>query len=124
MKKIMLFACFVMSIMFSAHHVMAQSDVPLMVLRYNQPRIYYDKQLYNIIKKAVAIKPNLILSLVSFVPKARSESSQEGIDASAAKHLSQLVVDLRAMGIPQKSINITKDSAPDAQFHEIYIYVD
>ncbi len=102
----------------------AQSETPLMVLRYNQPRIYYDKQLYNVVKKAVAIKPEVAFSVVSFVPKATSENVQDSLDNAARQHLNKFVADLRAMGIPQERINITNDYAPDARFHELYLYVD
>lgn len=100
------------------------NDIPLVVIRYNQPRIYYDKQLYNAISKAVKIKPSVTLSLVSFIPENGSEDRRERVKNLAEKQLSKLMVDLRKMGIPRDRISVSKEYVPDARYHEVYLYVD
>jgi hypothetical protein len=98
----------------------AQNDIPLMVLRYNQPRIYYDKQLYTAISKAVAIKPEVRFSLVSFVP----EQGGEAMEQTASGQTAKLVASLKQMGIPQSRITVSSEKVNDAPYHEIYLYVD
>jgi hypothetical protein len=122
-NKIILLVMLVVSIMFP-QFATAQSDVPLMIVRYNQPRIYYDKQLYNVAQKAINIKPEVIFSVVSFVPKAGEYGDQDTIDEAAEKQTAIFVAKLKQMGIPLKQINISKEYAPDARHHEIYLYVD
>ncbi len=102
----------------------AQSDIPLLVLRYNQPRIYYDKQLYAAVSKAVAIKPEVVFSIVSFVPANGSEDRQEQMAVIAAQQTNQLVAAMKNMGIPQNRINVSRETVNDARYHEIYMYVD
>ena len=98
----------------------SQSDTPLMVLRYNQPNIYYDKQLFNAVSKAVAIKPSVTFSLVSFVPTTGGEA----MASAANSHSSTLVSKLQAMGIPAAHIKVSQQAVNDAKHHEIYLYVD
>jgi hypothetical protein len=102
----------------------AQSDIPLLVLRYNQPRIYYDKQLYSAVSKAVAIKPDVSFSIVSFVPVNGSEDRQERMAMIATQQTNQLMTAMKNMGIPQSRINVSRETVTDAKYHEIYMYVD
>ena len=102
------------------HGAQAQSDIPLMVVRYNQAHIYYDKQLYSAVSKAVAIKPEVTFSLVSFVPS----SGGEAMDAAATAQTNAFVGRLQNMGIPAAHIHVTKQNVADSQYHEIYLYVD
>jgi hypothetical protein len=101
----------------SAH---AQNDVPLLVLRYNQPRIYYDKQLYTAVSKAVAIKPEVRFSIVSFVPDQGGEAMQQ----AATAQTNALIASLQKMGIPASRISVSSEKVNDAPYHEIYLYVD
>lgn len=117
MKNILL----IIAIMFGAQQVLAQSEVPLMVVRYNQARVYYDKQLYNVAKKAVNIKPNVIFSIVSYVPKA---NAQDTVDEMANNQVGKFVNDLRKMGVPDKNIDVTTKHVADSKYHEIYLFVD
>lgn len=100
------------------------SDVPLVVIRFNQRRVFFEKPLYNAVSKAIAIKPGTIFEVVSFVPQASSSGGQERVDANAASQQAQVVNTLRQIGIPRQQIRTSRDIAPDAQFHEIYVYVE
>ncbi len=98
----------------------SQSDVPLLVVRYNQPHIYYDKQLYSAVSKAVAIKPSVVFSLVSFVPSA----GDDAVSAAAGAQTSALVGKMQGMGVPAARIHVSNQSVNDSRYHEIYLYVD
>jgi hypothetical protein len=120
----MLMACVGASAPSNAYAQGAQSDIPLLVLRYNQPRIYYDKQLYAAVSKAVAIKPDVRFSLVSFVPANGSDDRQEQMAALASQQTNQVVAALKNMGVPQSRVNVSRETMSDARYHEIYMYVD
>jgi hypothetical protein len=102
----------------------SQSDIPLMVVRFNQARVYYDKQLFNVASKALKIKPDVMFSVVSFVPAIGSEEQQEEIEKHAARQTSKFIADLKGMGVPAGQINLSKEKATDSKFHELYLYVD
>lgn len=102
----------------------AANDIPLVVIRFNQRKVFYERPLYNAVSKAVAIKPSAIFEVVSFVPQSSSEDTQEKLDQMAASQQSAVVGTLRSIGIPQNQIRTSRDVAPDTQFHEVYIYVE
>lgn len=102
----------------------AASEIPLVVIRFNQRKVFYERPLYNAVSKAVAIKPNVVFDVVSFVPQGTSDDSQDKLDQMAASQQSAVIGTLRSMGIPARQIRTSRDIAPDTQFHEIYIYVE
>lgn len=102
----------------------AANDIPLVVIRFNQRKVFYERPLYNAVSKAVAIKPGTIFEVVSFVPQGTSENAQEKLDQMSASQQSAVVGTLRSIGIPQNQIRTSRDVAPDTQFHEVYIYVE
>ncbi|MFO1242551.1 MAG: hypothetical protein U1E36_05040 [Rickettsiales bacterium] len=99
------------------------SDIPLVVIRFNQRKVFFERPLYNAVSKAVSIKPNVMLDVVSFIPQASSEDGQERVNASAASQQASVVNALLSMGVPRGQIRTSRDVAPDTQFHEVYVYV-
>ena len=93
------------------------SNTPLMVIRYNQPKVFYQRQLYNAVSRAVAIKPSVVFDVVSFTPAAADK-------AKSSQQTSALVGDMVSVGIPQERIHVSEQPVDDSRTHEIYIYVD
>jgi exonuclease VII large subunit len=102
----------------------AANNVPLVVITYNQPRVHYSKQLYQAMSRAVAIKPDVMVTVSSFVPKIGSDSYKAQMRQASARQRQQLVQDLNAMGIPKDRIRVTTDYVTDSKYHELYVYVD
>lgn len=109
---------------FDGDQYAAGNEIPLVVIRFNQRKVFYERPLYNAVSKAVAIKPNVVLDVVSFVPQTPSEDSQEKMNQMAASQQSAVIGTLRSIGIPANQIRASRDIAPDTQFHEVYIYVE
>ena len=54
-----------------AQEVMAVGDMvdkPLMIIRFNQPRVYFGKQLSLAVGKAEKVKPDIVYEVTSYVP--------------------------------------------------------
>ncbi len=102
----------------------AASDIPLVVIRYNQKRVYYDRQLFNAASKALDIKPSARFSLVSFVPQYGSSRAKDKLHASAVQQTNKLIADFKEMGVPKDRINVSRELVDDTRHHEVYIYVD
>jgi hypothetical protein len=100
------------------------NDVPLMILRYNKPRIYYSRQLYQVISRAVEIKPSVVFEIVSFIPKQPYESRREKMENEAKQNVNQLIEHMKEMGVPRERITVTRQQVDDGRYHEIYLYVD
>ena len=96
---------------------------PLMVIRFNQQKVYYDRTLYTAISKAVEAKPTVMFDLVSVVP----ESGDAGRDArwaqNAETNLGRVVASMNQMGVPQSRIGVTRRNVPGASGSEVQIFV-
>lgn len=102
----------------------AQMDVPLVVIRFNQRKVYFERQLYTAISKAVAVKPDVLLELVSFVPQGASDQQNQSISAKSEQNLASVIQSLQGMGVPRERINIVKESSSTIRFQEVHIYVE
>lgn len=102
----------------------AQADVPLVVIRFNQRKVYFERQLYTAISKAVAIKPDVLLELVSFVPQGASDQQSQNLAAKSEQNLSSVIQSLQKMGVPRERINVVKEPSDAIRFQEVHIYVE
>lgn len=100
------------------------SQTPLMVIRYNQSKVFYQRQLYNAVSRAVSIKPGVMFEVVSFVPSTGDSGRDEVQAARADQQMKALLADMNQIGVPAQRIHATREAASDAKQHEIYIYVD
>ncbi|TAE34696.1 MAG: hypothetical protein EAY65_01790 [Alphaproteobacteria bacterium] len=120
-----LFMSILMVSPFHAHAASRKANsVPLIVITYNQPRIHYNKQLYQAMSRAVAIKPELMVTVASFIPKTSNSRYNEQMRHSSMRQRQQLIHDLRAIGIPKDRIHVTTEYVTDSKHHELYVYVD
>ncbi len=101
----------------------AQADIPLVVIRFNQPRIHYEKQLYNALQRAVDIKPALLIQLVSYVPQGNDRSSNQRAEKQANAEVAQVMRSLNTMGVPQSRVGVQREQTSAIRYHEIHLYV-
>lgn len=102
----------------------AYDDVPLVVIRFNQRKVYYERQLYNAISKAVEIKPSVVFDVVSFIPQTSNESRNERYMEDAQIDKSKVIKSLVGMGIPRERLRVSNQKAPNIRHHEMHIYVE
>ncbi|MBY0354839.1 MAG: hypothetical protein K2Q12_03815 [Rickettsiales bacterium] len=102
----------------------AQAQTPLMVIRYNQPKVFYQRQLYNAVSRAVAIKSTVLFQLVSFVPSTGNNVRDEALLARAEQQTTAFVRDMNAIGVPSERIQVRREIVSDSPQHEIYLYID
>ncbi len=99
----------------------ASADIPLVVIRFNQRKVYFEQQLYNAVSRAVAIKPTVLLEVVSFVPTGTSNRSVT--EDMAKRNLSNVIQTLTKMGVPRERINVVNERSAALRYHEVHIYV-
>ncbi len=92
--------------------------VPLVVIRFNQPRVYYERPLYNALKRALQVKPSLRINVINYFPSKHPELVDE-----AERNLKAVVRSLGEMGIPLSRIGVASEPAPDLDYSEVHIYV-
>lgn len=96
---------------------------PLVIIRFNQPRVYYEQQLYQAMSKAVAIKPELMIDVVSFAPQASDSDANDAWQQAASKHTQQVVAALESMGVPRARIQVSGERLAGIRADETHIFV-
>lgn len=99
------------------------SEIPLVVIRFNQQRVRYSKQLYTAISRAVSIKPSVSFELVSYIPATNSKDQNIKHQNKASSEVAGIMKTLTSMGIPKNRIKVSKQPDDGIKFHESHLYV-
>lgn len=127
MRFLKTFACLMVACFAMAQAAFAQSshlDTPLMIVRFNQDRVYYEKPLYNAVSQALQAKPGVMFNLVSVVPLTSSDSYNQKQDAVSKQNTAAFVGSMVKMGVPQNRIRVQYQQAPEVEANEIQLYVE
>jgi len=100
----------------------AQSK-PLVIIRFNQARIYYEQQLYGAVSKAVGVKPEVMFELVSFVPTTGEEKLDMQWQATARHNSQAILKSMMGMGVPASRINLRSQPMRGGEYDEIHLFV-
>lgn len=96
---------------------------PLLTVRFNQARVYYDQQLYSAISQAVAVKPEVTFDVVSYAPSTGNSSADEKWIIQASRNTQSVVAAMQRIGVPMERITVTGQTNADLRFDETRIYV-
>ena len=96
---------------------------PLVVVRFNQPRVYFDKQLYSAISQAVAAKPDVMFDVVSYAPSTGNMRVDENWIRTASRNTQAVVRTMQTIGVPMERMSITGHAEAGLKFDETRIYV-
>lgn len=100
-----------------------QGFQPLVVIRFNQPRVYFDQQLYGAIAKALEIKPDLTLDVVSLAPSVGNAETDKKWQAVAGRNTRTVIDAMKDMGVPMNRINVTGQSQAGLRYDETQVFV-
>lgn len=100
----------------------AQAGTPLVVIRFNQARVYYDQQLYGAISKAVAVKPDVTFDIVSNAPLTGDSSRDEKWIETASRNTQAVVAVMKSIGVPMERMRISGQVTSGIRFDETHIY--
>lgn len=102
----------------------AASTVPLAIVRFNQPEIYYEQQLARAVQAAIRTKPTVVFDVISFVPQANESSAdQPTIDKASAAQSQHVISTLKQLGLKPNQYTYSKQSTPQIRYHEVQIFV-
>ena len=96
---------------------------PLVVIRFNQPRVYFDQQLYGAIAKALEIKPELSLDVVSLSPSVGNAETDQKWHAVAGRNTRTVIDAMKEMGVPMNRINVIGKSQAGLHYDETQVFV-
>jgi len=101
----------------------AAQQEPLVIIRFNQPRVYFEKQLYGAVSKAVAVKPQVMFELVSFVPTRADSKQNSGWEVTARQNAQTVMNSLKRMGVPASRVSYRAEPAKNAPYDVVYLFV-
>ena len=96
---------------------------PLVVIRFNQRKVYFEQPLYTAATRAVNKKPGVVFNLISYVPIAGNPQGDEALAQRAAGNLRDVTAALVKMGVPPQQVNTTTQAGNGLQYDEVHIYV-
>jgi len=99
------------------------TGLPLVVIRFDDPYIDYEKTLYDAIGTTVDKKPNATFGLVAVAPIGKNEGETR-INASKVKKYAERVLrSLVSFGLPSKKIALSAKTSGDVVVPEVHIFV-
>lgn len=99
------------------------ADKPLVLIRFNQRNVYYDRQLYMAVSRAVEVKPGVMFEVVSFVPNSGDAKRDSEWKKTSAAHAKQVITSLNQMGVPASRISYNVQNQQGLRFDEVHIFV-
>lgn len=101
----------------------AHADKPVMVIRFNQPRVNYEMQLYSILQKALDIKPEAKFEVVSLIPSIGSEAIDYENKVVASENGKQFLKTVDDIGLPRERIDLNYQGSTEVSSNELRVFI-
>ena len=124
LKKPVLTALCLMTLWSQAAVAQSHLDTPLMVVRFNQARVYYQQPLFNAVSKAVEAKQAVVFTVVAVAPQTGNAQTDGQLSAQTRQYTGAVVADMVKMGIPQKRIRVQHQTNPGVASPEVHLFVE
>lgn len=123
-QKLLAGAVMAMAMAASAQAQVSHYDTPLMVVRFNQPNLYYQQQLYNVVSRALQAKPDVMFNIVSLVPETQDAALNQRIGTDARNSTGGFIANLVQMGVPQNRIRVSYQPGYNIESNEVHLFVE
>ncbi len=101
----------------------AASRRPLVVIRFDRPRVEYEQPLFTAVSEALDRRPGATFELVAVAPE-QGTPAQVALSASRARRNAEEVMrTLSSMGLPANRVGLSATSSDAAQTAEVHVYV-
>ena len=101
----------------------ASADSPLLIIRFNQKRVYYQHALAQAVKSAEMAKHTVQYHVVSLVPSTSNKMDNEHESAEASSNLNTVVSEMESLGVAGSRIASGTQNATNVSSQEILIFV-
>ena len=101
-----------------ANAAYAMGDKPLVIIRFNQRVVTYERPLYIAVSRALQTKPTAMFDLVSLIPGGNGTMAQK-----AESDLNRVVSTMLEMGVPRDRLSVTRQPGGALESNEVHIYV-
>ncbi len=101
----------------------AESRRPLMVIRFDRPKVDYQQALYTAVSRALERRPDAAFDLVAVSPTKGNPAQVTLNSSNARRNAEEVMRSLTEMGLPASRIVLSATSSGQAQNTEVHIYV-
>ncbi len=95
---------------------------PFMIIRFNQPRVYFDQQLYNAVARAVSLKPEVMFDLVANAPRTGNSDLDAKWQVVSKNNVNAVIVRLNAIGVPTSRLSVTTQAMDGLRYDEVQLF--
>ncbi len=109
-----------------AFGTLAMAQTPqraLVILRFNQPQVYYEQPLYEAISKAVALKQTVNFDVVSYAPATGTPQIDAAWQQTASHNVQAVLGSMQRMGVPAHRIRVAGQQQPGLAYDEVHVFV-
>ena len=99
------------------------SGLPLVVIRFDDPDIDYEKTLFDAIGTTVDKKPSASFGLVAVSPIGKNEGETRINSSKVKKYAERVLRSLVSFGLPSKKVALSAKTSSDVVVPEVHIYV-
>jgi hypothetical protein len=98
-------------------------DAPVMIIRFNQELVAYQKSLQKVVTSAMEVKPNVLFDVVSVVPAGSNNKVSKKTQEAADFTTKQVLETLQAKGVKLENIRTTFQNSTIVQDGEVHIFL-
>jgi hypothetical protein len=98
-------------------------DRPLVVIRFDRPKVAYEDALYTAVKSALDRRPGATFEVVGIAPLASTPGATALGETSARRNAESVQRSLTQMGLPLDRMHVSASSSPDAMGTEVRVFV-
>jgi hypothetical protein len=99
------------------------SGRPFVVIRFDNPGVEYEQQLYEAVSAALARSPDVAFDLVGVAPASGTPEEIARNSEAARPSMQKVMQSLLDMGLPADRVSLSQVTDPYIQSNEIHLYV-
>ena len=96
---------------------------PLIVIRFDRPKVAYQQALYNTVSKVLEQLPNATFDLVAVAPTSGGQARVSLNSNKARRHSENVLRSLIEMGLPPARVAVSARTVAQARSNEVHIYL-
>ena len=96
---------------------------PLIVIRFDRPKVAYQQALYNTVSKVLEQLPNATFDLVAVAPTSGGQARVSLNSNKARRHSENVLRSLIEMGLPPARVAVSARTVAQARSNEVHLYL-
>jgi hypothetical protein len=100
----------------------ADNAKPLVVIRFDNPNVDYQKDLYEALNHALQSQPTAAFEVLAVAPTAETAAAVAAAQTSAKRHARDVVQTMAQMGVPAGRVQVASSTDPSVQQSEVRVF--